>query len=594
MSANRMPVSPMKALLPAIGVAAHEVQFYAEDRPLVEEISRLIASSLVNGDSAVVIATRAHRDALARALLARDVNLPRIIAQGRYLAWDAAETLSRFMAGGMPDAERFSSLASGAISEAKSAARADAHVLIFGEMVALLWSQGNREAAVRLEELWNDLAERHAFSLRCAYPIHGFHGGADAEFFDRICGAHSAVLPPQSRALVFSDDERLQAVAGAQPERTQKKSLFASEQHFRLLVEAVQDYAIFMLDSDGHVASWNLGAERIKGYRAAEIIGQHFSRFYPRQDVLAGKPEWELEVAARDGRLEDEGWRVRKDGSRFWANVIITALKDPEGKLIGFAKVTRDFTERIQTQRRLEESQRLLQESEKSLRELSLHLLRTQDEERRRIGRDLHDSLGQYLSVLKMKLDSLRSADAGTTADDRRELAQCSGLAEEAVKEVRTIAYLLYPPMLEEMGLKFAIPWYLDGFTKRSGIETTLEVPPDFGRLAADVELVFFRVLQESLTNVHRHSGSRTARVRLSANDDAVTLEISDRGKGMQLRNLEDAGPDWMGSLGVGLRGMSERVRQTGGKLELTSGEEGTIVTAVVPISKARVDAAPS
>jgi two-component system, NarL family, sensor kinase len=119
-------------------------------------------------------------------------------------------------------------------------------------------------------------------------------------------------------------------------------------------------------------------------------------------------------------------------------------------------------------------------------------------------------------------------------------------------------------------------------------------VPPDFGRLAADVELVFFRVLQESLTNVHRHSGSRTARVRLSANDDAVTLEISDRGKGMQLRNLEDAGPDWMGSLGVGLRGMSERVRQTGGKLELTSGEEGTIVTAVVPISKARVDAAPS
>ena len=124
---------------------------------------------------------------------------------------------------------------------------------------------------------------------------------------------------------------------------------------FRLLVESVVDYAIFMLDPRGNIATWNPGAERIKGYRADEIIGRHFSQFYPEQDVLSGKPARELETASREGRVEDEGWRVRKDGSRFWASVVITALRDPHGRLVGFAKVTRDLTERRRAeQQRLE------------------------------------------------------------------------------------------------------------------------------------------------------------------------------------------------------------------------------------------------
>lgn len=120
----------------------------------------------------------------------------------------------------------------------------------------------------------------------------------------------------------------------------------ATEENFRLLVSSVQDYAIFLLDPRGNVASWNAGAERIKGYRPEEIVGRHFSTFYSAEDVAAGKPEWELESARRDGRVEDEGWRVRKDGTRFWANVVLTALRDEEGNLRGFAKVTRDITER--------------------------------------------------------------------------------------------------------------------------------------------------------------------------------------------------------------------------------------------------------
>lgn len=364
---------------------------------------------------------------------------------------------------------------------------------------------------------------------------------------------------------------------------------------FRLFIGAVRDYAIFTMDASGHIKNWNEGAQRLQGYAASEIVGQHFSRFYPDVDIQNGKPQKELEIAAREGRVEDEGWRIRKDGSRLWANVVITAMRNPAGQLIGFTKVTRDFTERMRAQQELRRTntelatqvaerkaaEERLAASEKSLRRLSLHLLSTQDEERKRIGRDLHDSLGQYLAILKMNLDALRSGVALNGA--REDVERCIQLADDSLKEVRTISYLLYPPMLEEMGLGSAIPWYLDGFSQRSRIQVTFDVDPNFERLAPEAELALFRVLQESLTNVHRHSGSATATVSLSTANDKVVLEVRDQGKGIPEQMLEEAGEDWLGSLGVGLRGMNERLRQLGGKLEITSTALGTTVTASVP-----------
>jgi PAS domain S-box-containing protein len=362
--------------------------------------------------------------------------------------------------------------------------------------------------------------------------------------------------------------------------RRREIALHRSEERSRLFITGIKDYAIFMLDPDGCVSTWNIGAERIKGYKASEIIGQHFSVFYPEEDRRSGKPAWELDVAVKDGRLEDEGWRVRKDGSRFWANVIITPIKDAAGELLGFTKVTRDFTERMLAQQALEDSKRKLQQSERSLRDLSLHLLRTQDEERRRIGREIHDSLGQYLSALKMKLDLMGSSPP--TKDE----IDCARLLEECVKEVRTISYLLYPPMLEEMGLKSAIPWYLEGFSKRSGIQTTFQIPDGFERLSRDAELVLFRVLQESLTNVQRHSGSSRVEITISRSDKEVVLEVADHGKGLPAELLEKAGQDWMGSFGVGLRGMNERLQQLGGSLHVSSNEGGTRIRATLPLHK--------
>jgi PAS domain S-box-containing protein len=141
--------------------------------------------------------------------------------------------------------------------------------------------------------------------------------------------------------------------------RQHEEEVRQNEEHFRLMVEAVQDYAIFMLDPDGRVASWNAGAERIKGYRPSEIIGQHFSRFYPPDSVARGWPDEELERARATGRFEDEGWRIRKDGSRFWANVVITAVHDPSGQLRGFTKITRDLTERRRVETLEEEGRQI-------------------------------------------------------------------------------------------------------------------------------------------------------------------------------------------------------------------------------------------
>jgi PAS domain S-box-containing protein len=562
----------------------HLVYFYQESDSLLEALSDFIGSALGAGNAAIIIATKVHVDGLQQRLQARGLDTQKASRQGRYVALDASELLSKIMVNGMPDEDRFVESVGGAIARITAALKSPRpEIAAFGEMVALLWTEGKIEAAIRLEQLWNGLAKKYSFSLRCAYPMAGCHGEKNIQPLVRICAEHSVALFQDGDTFLKSRDGKI--------------ALRRTEERFRLLVDAVQDYAIFMLDVQGHVSSWNTGAERIKGYTVSEIIGKHFSVFYPEEDLRAGKPERELVVAAKEGRFEDEGWRLRKDGSRFWANVIISAIRDESGQLIGFGKVTRDYTERIKVNEVLRkevaertEAQRKLHDSERSLRQLSLRLLQTQDEERRRIGRDLHDSVGQYLVGLKMKVDSLKSAAVRSQRGDSSELAECSQLIEEAIAEVRTISYLLYPPMLEELGLKSAVPWYLEGFTKRSGIKTSFEVSPEFDRIPGDLELALFRVLQESLTNVHRHSGSSTAIVRLLTKDQAVILQVIDEGKGTRSKNLEDRAQDWMGTFGVGLRGMDERLRQLGGSLELSSTGEGTTVTATLPLPDARVD----
>ncbi len=219
-----------------------------------------------------------------------------------------------------------------------------------------------------------------------------------------------------------------------------------------------------------------------------------------------------------------------------------------------------------------EQAEHSVRESEQSLRTLTARLLQLQDEERRRFSRELHDSLGQYLAAVKMNLDMFNNSQPGD-----RLLAEAIHLLDQSIAETRTISHLLHPPLLDEAGFSSAAKWYLDGFAQRSGIEVKSDFPDDVGRLPKSIELGLFRVLQESLTNIHRHSGSTKAEVELKLFPDRVILEVRDHGTGIPqalLRNFQDKGTN----SGVGLAGMRERLRELGGRLDIRS-RHGTLIS---------------
>jgi signal transduction histidine kinase len=217
------------------------------------------------------------------------------------------------------------------------------------------------------------------------------------------------------------------------------------------------------------------------------------------------------------------------------------------------------------------------QQAELSLRTLSARILRIQDEERRRFSRELHDSLGQYLVGAKMNLEMLDNSIPNNSL-----LADSKRLIDDALAETRTISHLLHPPLLDEAGFASAASFYVEGFSKRSGIATRLDMPDDFGRLPAPVEIVLFRVLQEGLTNIHKHSRSSKSEVSVSLESGKVCLKIQDNGKGIPATVLERFRSDGV-QHGVGLAGMRERIRELGGYLDIRSGSTGTLITALLP-----------
>jgi PAS domain S-box-containing protein len=361
----------------------------------------------------------------------------------------------------------------------------------------------------------------------------------------------------------------------------------------RLLIETVRDYAIFVLDPEGRVLTWNPGAQALKGYTRDEIVGQHFSKFYSEEAVQSGWPARELLLAEKEGRFADEGWRVRKDGTTFWASVVITALRTEDGKLAGFAKVTNDLTDRRRAEERvqqlngelrqhiaqLDESRRVIELRTLELQKLSAQLLQVQDEERRRIARELHDDLGQQLAAIKMLLP------AGPSCEE------ASKMVDSAAASVRNLSYLLHPPLLDETGLRAALHWYVDGLVTRSGIQVSLDLTPSaFPRLSRDIETTIFRVIQESLTNVYRHAATKSVRVDVEKQTDWVVVRVRDYGKGIP---RELSGPNNAGRLGVGISGMRERLRQLGGELTVHRAEPGTLLEARIPLFSANIRTLP-
>ena len=340
-----------------------------------------------------------------------------------------------------------------------------------------------------------------------------------------------------------------------------------SDEPFRMLVDRVRDYAIFMLDPGGRVVTWNEGAQRIKGYTREEIVGQHISRFYTPEDVERGRPAVLLAAAEKDGRVEEEGWRVRKDGTRFWADVIITALRGDDGELRGFAKVTRDLTER--------------RESELALAELSGRLLQMQDDERRRIARELHDSTSPLLTGLVAKLYNARQRAKGKDDQLTALLDDALTNAEATTTVLRSVTSLLHPPLLDESGLAASIKWYANAFAGRNSIQVDLEFPPRLERLDRDIEIALFRFVQEGFANVILNLGMKRVKVSMHS-DGEIVIEIRGEGRDAPAGLLSDLRMS-RGDVGIGIAGMRERLRKLGGKVDVSTTGGGITITGTIP-----------
>lgn len=319
------------------------------------------------------------------------------------------------------------------------------------------------------------------------------------------------------------------------------------------------------------------------GYSLSVFDGTH-EIFRTGDPAPAMERDWGQEATVAVGGIT---WRVRvwPDSELFGAvRSGLPELAVVLGAMLGVSLLTtwRFGRSAQQSARELtlarDELEQRVQERTESLRHLSGRLLQLQDQERRRIARELHDSTVQVLGAAAVNVDSARQlVSRGDTTRVQDALATGLACLDQAVQDLRTLSYLLHPPMLDELGPKYVLPSYARGFAKRSGLDVSVAIEPEFPRLASEIELAIFRVVQEALTNAHRHSGSPTADIRLEQKDDRIVLEITDQGRGMAEGALDPS------ELGVGLAGMQERVRELAGHMRVRSGPDGTSLIAEFP-----------
>jgi signal transduction histidine kinase len=285
----------------------------------------------------------------------------------------------------------------------------------------------------------------------------------------------------------------------------------------------------------------------------------------------------------QSGEAYETEYRIRgANGSYRWFRARAVPLRDPEGDIVKWYGTCSDIHDSKVLEQSIRDNavelERMVDIRTAELRRLSGRLMTLQDEERRRIAREIHDGLGQELAASKMILDGILAKDA--LPHTRRAASDASDLVDRAIKQVRTISHLLHPPLLDEVGLVSALRWYLEGLSERSGIRINLEIdPPELTRLKPELETAIFRVIQEALTNIFRHSGAHNGRVCLTEREGHMVVTVSDDGKGIEDQVIQFR-PD---SVGVGISGMRQRVSELGGRLRLANANPGTIVEVVIP-----------
>ena len=596
------------------GHSAHIVRFYSDDATYLDALHASVLVCLKIGESALVIATEAHRDGLTSRLKESGVDTTLAIERGQLILLDAAETLSRFMSGGVPDPVTFADVVGASIERGVIAAKGSGGRLqAYGEMVALLWANKKFDAALALEKLWNRLARTHSFALQCAYPMWGFDREEHGEYFLKICAEHSAIVPNEtSRPFAIEQDNFLTAAYLQQTTQALETERMEHREAEKLLRRREAELAELLENAPGGVCQtgqdqkilWaNKALSALFGYRPGEYIGHDIAEFLDQNHVI---PSLQEKLMRREDIYNFPAEFKCKDGSKkhvlihangLWEEELLVRTRffihdvDSHKQLESALRKAHDELEKRVLERtveleeknlRIREQAEILAMTNQGLRDLSARLLHVQDEERRHIARDLHDSTGQTLALLTMTLSALESKVKMVSPELAKALADNTQLVRQVSVELRTLSYLLHPPLLEEVGLGSALRWFVDGFGKRSGLIVSLELPDKMRRMPRDLEIAVYRVVQECLTNIHRHSGSPVAAIRLEETTEKLILEVTDQGKGIDKEKLSQIVS--FRAPGVGLRGIRERIQNFQGDLEIASDSNGTRVKVVIPL----------
>jgi two-component system, chemotaxis family, CheB/CheR fusion protein len=386
-----------------------------------------------------------------------------------------------------------------------------------------------------------------------------------------------------------------------------EERLHVSEERLRLLNENMLDYAIIMLDTEGRFLDWNAGAQRIFGFSAEEMLGQPSATIFTPEDRAAGVPEHEMRTAIEDGSAEDERWHLRKDGSRLWVSGVMTAMRDENGTLRGFAKVARDATERIANEelgrRSAENLERAVRERTSELaransalqgeiaersqaqamrNEVTRQLITAEERERQRISRELHDQMGQQLTALLLGLQALKDAPL-QRAGIGPAIEQLQDIANQIGREVHQLALELRPTALDDLGLAAALANYSSEWAARSQVQVNFHSQGlDTARPALEIETTIYRVVLEALNNVARHAQARLVSIILERRGDYAIAIVEDDGRGFDAEAVIGA---LRANQRLGLLGIRERLAQVGGTLTIESTPgAGTTVIARIPL----------
>ena len=429
------------------------------------------------------------------------------------------------------------------------------------------WSDGFRSLTkeLGLQACWSTPVFDSRGTVIATFALYSLHPGVPAQI-------HLRLIPVVTRLTGIAIEHQLK------------------EERLRIYAEIISRSAeaIRLLDPHGKIVEQNAAHRKLFRISDEDLIGK-------TPAMVFGEDQFkEISAAIAAGESFHGELTATVDGRTKMIEVTVFPVHGESGKIVCYASLNRDVTKTRQTQEELQRSHSSLegrvQARTSQLQQLSARLMIAQDQERRRIARELHDSAGQYLAAMQMNLNTLQR-DSVLADSAKSRITDSVDLVERCMAEIRTLSYLLHPPLLDEMGLRSAIVSYVEGFAARSGIRVAVKIPDDLGRLSPEVETAIFRVVQQSLANIHRHSDSRVAEIRFATQTDRITVEIRDEGHGIPVEKLAEF-QSGKYLCGVGIAGMRERIRDMQGQFDIRSGETGTTIAITLPISQTAKSAA--